>query len=219
MDALPIFGNAKAQLETLAKVEPSQLNSVADVVETLSYDSSLKDIRKVFREKLGDKAEDVFIQAASLSALRDRDGESPELVFDALYDGVVDAGLPEIEAGLARLKKPLTRIISSEVLYVVFKAAKLFAGDRLHLHDCSIFCDARPVFDSRREKIVSYIISSSLHLVASDPYESERSMSIILRGSDLERLAKEIDRAQKKISELRSELLKGGTPSVITYDS
>jgi hypothetical protein len=147
----------------------------------------------------------------------DVDADSAEVV-EALSTGLERSGAnKETLERFNSVKAAFAALLDSQTLYVSAKATQLFAADSLHLHEIKVYSDCRPVFDRDRTSVRAMLLFNTLSMIASNSREEEVSFSVTLKREDLERLARECQRALAKTVALEKALEGSAGGEIIVY--
>jgi len=218
MEPLPITDKTAEALTAIAKIEQSRLSGlVSDLSSNTQYMRS-KDIVATFDTHVGtDVGRTLLGHIASLNLMRDDNGDNAESIFQALHDGIVDAGFTELEEGIVARKDNLISLINDESVYLSIKGARLFSADALHLHEFKVFCDVRPVFGPHRQNIHAFLLYTTMNIVASDDQENEKRFTVALRQKDIKNLIKECETAIKKLDAVEAAISSVEDIGIIRY--
>lgn len=218
MDSLPITQSTSDDLMSIATLGLEKLSRLVENLGDAPEYVPSKALVSKFGEVVGsDMGRLLLRHVASLNLLRDEEGDSAEAVFEALYNGIVDAGYDDLEEKIALVRDPLTALISNEAVYLSVKGARLFSVDSLHMHDFKIYCDLRPVFGPHRSRVHAMMMFASLNITASDDSETEEKFSLSLRHDDLHEIIDECKKALEKLDELEATVSKLEGVGVIRY--
>ena len=218
MEALHVNDRTAEELQVVADTETAVLDRLGVELAETNGVLSRSDLLRVFRDHLNDRrASRVLNNLASLALLRDDNENSTVDIFGALLEGARLAGEDTLADSLEERKPSLIRILDSECLYLSIKASRLFSSDALHAHEIKAICDARPIFEPNRDSFPALMLVTTLNIMTSDAAENERTVSIALRHSDIDRIIDECERAKGKLSEMAAAFEKIPNKTVFKY--
>jgi hypothetical protein len=190
----------KAFVEKSSKVPPAL--SPDDVVRRLATENDLE-----FRTMYS-----IFNAIDNLNALKSEFGTS-DLAIENLITALGTDAVPGLEEARDKIRAALEVYSDDNPIAISLKAQRLgYLREKLFV-DSEVITDARPVFDSKAEKVLEYVITNSLVLTFHEDEGNDaraqhkhHRLHITLDLDDLLKLKKACDRALLKARALKNEL-------------
>lgn len=219
MDIFHISDSLAEELRHIADTPTDKLKALSTALESTSTIVPRRELLRIFQETLGSSNLNsrVLTNLASLNLLRDDPEKTPDAILSSLVSGCEASGNDELAGKLQEKKSEISKLLSSQTLYMSIKASQLFTLDSRHLHEVKIVCDARPLFNPDRDGFPAAILYSILHITAGDASENEDRFSVALRAHELDEIIQECERAKKKLATLEQDLSRLEGKTIVQY--
>ncbi|MDP3258833.1 MAG: hypothetical protein Q8S58_15100 [Bosea sp. (in: a-proteobacteria)] len=181
---------------------------------------SVKDFTSFLTPALSASAASAFV-FISMSLLRMMERRSSDFstITSGIGEGLKEKGWQSEDIDrLSSILKKIEPVIVSEKIKVLSKASDIFYSTNYHLHNYKIYTGMKPVFNTERDDIAGFIVTSQLMVQISDGIERDLEYYIDVGPTELRSLRDEIDRALKKLDIIDRRAADWGE-KVIRYDN